>query len=67
MEVGFPLSSYFMLMEKENKASFNLLFNELTVDRGKKMKNLFILLSMTLSKINLIRPGVSKNVSSVYI
>lgn len=52
-----------MFMEKENKASFNLLFNELTVDREKNEKSVCLIIYDF--KINLISPGVSKNVSNV--
>lgn len=44
MEVGFPLSLYFIFMEKENKASVNLLFNELTFDREKNEKSVYLLI-----------------------
>lgn len=43
-EAGLPLSSSSIFMEKENKARFNLLLNELMVKR-EKMKNLFNILS----------------------
>lgn len=38
------MSSYFVFMEKENKVSFNLLFNELTVDREKNEKSIYLII-----------------------